>query len=144
MSHPHFRLSLTNRCAEICLGLVYLLQVTILPVVHFQMHVEEHSERSVQNVHDGSNDHHADCKHQTVAASAIFHGATTGHNSSHDSSSCSLCSSIFKATTSSYDILSLTNLFSEELVSPAPHKPCLSPQFSPQSPRAPPSKLTFS
>ena len=144
MNHLHFRFSLTNRHVGFCLGLVYLLQVTILPIVHYRVHVEEHSEHSVQKMQYGSDDHQADCEHQDVAASAIIHVAKACHDTSHDSSTCSVCSSIFKSTTSSYDILSLTNLFSEELVSPAPHKPCLSPQFSPKSPRAPPSKLTFS
>ena len=141
MKHLHFRISLTSRLVGLCLGLVYLLQVTILPIVHYQVHFEEHSDPKIQC---GSDDHQADFEHQDVADSAIIHVAKACHDTSHDSSTCSVCSNIFKATTSSYDSLSLTNLFSEELVSPAPHKPCLSPQFSPKSPRAPPSKLTFS
>ena len=140
MSHSHFKLPLTN-CVGLCLGLVYLLQVTILPTVHYAVHVGEHFEHSVQKMQDGSIDDH---EHHDATVCDKIRGSTSGHSSSHKSSTCSVCSNIFKANYSSNDILLLTNLFPEKLDLPTPDNPCLPTQFSPKSPRAPPSKLTFS
>ena len=144
MSHPHFRLSLTNRRVRLCLGLVYLLQVTLLPMVHYAVHVGEHSEHVDQETQFESHDHHADHEHQEATVGTIIHGAPSCHHSSHDASTCLVCSNIFKATYSSYDIPSLTNVFPDIFISPAPDKPFLSAQFSPKSPRAPPSKPAYS
>ena len=135
------RLSLACRSSGFCLGLAYLLQVTILPVIHYRMHSGEHSHHSVHEPTSDSDDHHTELAHSDDSNSFLVNGATADHHSSHDSQSCSVCSSIHEAIYASYDCPSLMNLFPGQPRTHAPDEPCLLTQFSPISPRAPPAIL---
>lgn len=141
MSHSRFKPSFAYRGAALFLGLAYWLQTTILPILHYRIHFDEHSHSSIEETTCEAHDHQDIIEQVHPAVVGTVHDATPHHHSSHDTHSCSICSNIYKATYFSHEFISLTNLFPEQPTSLESNEPRLSVLVSSNSPRGPPAKF---
>ena len=124
-------------------GLLYLLQVTVLPVVHYQMHASEHC--------DSSRDQHSEQTHlsscpkdkviELVDVCENHQGSEEGH-SSQDSDSCSLCLGVHEGATVSINVPFLEIEFPVVVDVIDYGKLHLSNYSSSNPPRAPPVTLS--
>ena len=99
---------LTIRLGGYIFGLLYLLQVTVLPLFHYQMHVNERCDNG-RDHHSHQSDVSSPEKKKHVDHAEIFeyHQSAEDDHSSHHSDSCSLCLGVHKGATVSINVTTL-------------------------------------
>ena len=124
-------------------GIFYLLQITVLPVFHYQMHTSEGC--------NNGRDHHSYPSHRSSsekkkafeqANNFECHHSTVDGHSSDDSDFCSLCLGVHKGATFSINASTLVIEFPVVVDAIDYGKLHLSNYSSSNPPRAPPVSLS--
>ena len=138
-----FKRELTIRLGGCIFGLIYLLQVTVLPVFHYEMHVSDRC--------DNGRDHHSHPwgvsspekkKRVDYPENFEYRQNTVDDHSSAHSDSCSLCLGVHKGATAAFNVADLEIEFSA-IVKRVVYDKIFLRRYSTSNPsRAPPASLS--